>query len=204
MGYYKITANANSMRFNAIATEWGVIGSATQGQWDSETPLKYDPPSRTWRGGITLAEGEYKFRANQSWSYNYGSNTGDGKLHADGSNVTTSSPGDYYFVLDFSVPFEYNYSANRWGLIGDATPDSWNSDQDMSWDPQNRAMTVTLDLTVGSVKFRANDAWAINLGGELNNLTQDADNIAISQAGNYTINLFLDGVTPSCTIVKNN
>lgn len=203
MGYYKITANANTMRYNAVATEWGVIGSATPLEWDQETPLAYSPPTRTWRGGITLAEGEFKFRANQSWSFNYGSTTKDEKLQDGGENIPVNTPGDYYFIMDLSHPNEYTYSADRWGLIGDATPDNWNSDQNMTWDPQTRSMTITLDLKVGSIKFRANDAWDINLGGETDNLTQGGDNIPINQAGNYTIKLFLDGVVPTCTIVKN-
>ena len=203
-GYYKINADASEMTFTAVATEWGVIGSATQFQWDQETPLAYSPPTMTWRGGITLTEGEFKFRANQDWSFNYGSDLGDESLQHDGPNIPVTTAGDYYFVLDLSNPNDYTYYAHRWGLIGDATPDNWDSDQDMTWDPQSRAMTITLDLTVGSVKFRADDSWDINLGGDLNDLTQDGPNIPINEAGNYTINLFLDGVVPTCTITKNN
>ena len=39
----------------------------------------------------------------------------------------------------------------------------------MTWDATNKVLKVTLNLTVGAIKFRANDDWAVNLGG-LNSL----------------------------------
>ena len=134
--------------------------------------------------------------------YNYGSPANDGNLVFDGANIPVAIEDDYYFTLDLSTPNTYKYTANRWGLIGSATPGAWDSDQNMSWDAVNQAMTVTVDLVVGEMKFRANDDWAINLGGTTDLLTQDGSNIAIAEAGNYTIKLFLAG-TVHCTIVKN-
>lgn len=146
--------------------------------------------------------GSYKFRANHSWDYNYGSTAGDATLDFNGSNMACDLESDYYFVLDLSHPNAYTYNANRWGLIGSATPDGWNSDQNMTWDETNKALTITMDLIVGEFKFRANDAWAINLGGSVDDLTQDGANIPITAAGNYTIKLYLGG-TYHCTVVKN-
>ncbi len=37
--------------------------------------------------------------------------------------------------------------------------------QNMSWDAVNGVFKVTLDLTAGDIKFRANDGWGYNLGG---------------------------------------
>ena len=41
------------------------------------------------------------------------------------------------------------------------------------------------------MKFRANNGWDINLGGNLSGLTYGGDNISISEAGNYKIVLDL-------------
>ena len=201
-GYYKLNADAAALTYTAVATVWGVIGSASPGGWGDETALTFDPASSTWTGGLTLTAGEIKFRANHSWDYNYGSTAANATLDAGGSNIAVALAADYYFTLDLSHPNEYTYSANRWGLIGSSTPDGWNSDQNMTWDNTLKALKITVALTAGEIKFRANDDWAINLGGELAALTPGGANIAIAAAGNYTITLYLNG-TPHCTVVKN-
>jgi hypothetical protein len=201
-GYYKLNADASALTYTAVATVWGVIGAATPGGWGDETGLVYDPTSRAWTGGLHLTVGEFKFRANHDWGYNYGSTAGNATLDAGGSNIPVAFEADYFFMLDLSHPNEYTYNANRWGLIGSATPDGWNSDQNMTWDATNKAMTITLDLVAGEFKFRANDDWGYNLGGDITALTPNGANIAIADAGNYTINLYLSS-TPHCTVVKN-
>lgn len=190
-GYYRIRANLGDMTYSLEITDWGVIGDATPGEWATDTNLEYDSNSGTWIGAVNLlATGSFKFRANDDWAINYGLNAGDSFLDDGGDNIP--SPGvesDYAFTLDLSVPNEYVYSAHRWGLIGSSTPDEWNSDQNMTWDAGNGVFTITLDLVVGEVKFRADDDWAVNLGGSLDALTQDGANIAIGSDGNYTITL---------------
>lgn len=202
-GYYKINADAAAMTYTAVATVWGVIGSATPKGWDDETPLTYYPALKTWRGGITLKADEFKFRANHNWDFNYGSTAGNATLDAGGSNIKVTVAADYYFTLDLSKPNQYTYTANRWGIIGSATAGGWDSDQNMTWDATNKVLTATLDLKAGEIKFRANDDWAINLGGSLNDLSQGGANIAISEAGKYTITLDLGKAAISCTIKKN-
>jgi hypothetical protein len=60
---------------------------------------------------------------------------------------------------------------------------------------------VTLDLVVGAIKFRANDAWDLNLGGDINALTSGGANISVTVAGNYTITLDPWGL--KATVTKN-
>ncbi len=202
-GYYKMNVDISGSpyTYTAVATVWGVIGGATPGGWDSETALTYDPASRTWRGTVHMTADEFKFRANNDWGYNYGSSAGDETLDAGGSNIPVTVVADYDFTLDLSNPNNYTYSAYRWGLIGDATPGGWSDDTDMTWDNVNNVFTVILDLTVGEFKFRANDALTVNLGGDINALTQDGANISISTAGNYTITL--NTMTNVATITQN-
>jgi hypothetical protein len=64
-------------------------------------------------------------------------------------------------------------------------------------------LKVTLNLTVGAFKFRANDDWAINVGGSLTGLTQDGANISIAAAGNYTITLDVSKKVYTSTVTKN-
>jgi hypothetical protein len=202
-GYYKINVNAaaNSMTYTAVATVWGVIGDASPNGWNDETALTYNPTLRTWTGGMSLTAAYFKFRANHSWDYNYGSDLADGKLSAGGANIQIALAADYAFTLDLSNPNAYTYSVNRWGLRGDATPDGWNSDQNLTWDATNKVFKVTVNLVVGAIKFRANDAWDLNYGGDINALTSAGANIAIGTAGNYTITFDPWGL--KATVTKN-
>ncbi|WP_340112026.1 SusF/SusE family outer membrane protein [Maribellus mangrovi] len=187
-GYYRIRANLSDMTYSLTETVWGVIGDATAGGWSDQTNMTYDTESLTFRIVTHLSEaGSFKFRGTSDWGINYGSDDNDGKLQQDGANIPVEVESDYAIVLDLSTPNEYSFIANCWGLIGDATPGGWDTDTDMTWDEENKVFTVTLDLTAASFKFRANNGWTVNLGGDLDNLVQDGENISVAEAGNYTI-----------------
>ena len=203
-GYYKLNANTTTMTFTAVKTAWGVIGDATPLGWGDETALTYSPTQRIWQGVMHLTAASIKFRANHDWGLNYGSDKADGKLGAGAANIPVSLESDYAIALDLSHPNAYTYTANRWGVIGDATPGGWGTDTNLTWDATNKVLKVTLNLTVGAIKFRANDDWAVNLGGlNLSALSNGGDNIPIAVAGNYTLTLDVLKAVPSCTVTKN-
>ena len=139
-----------------------------------------------------MIDGEFKFRASDDWEVNYGGSFDDPTLvfgSPDNFQMPAGSPAaDYAIELDFSTPLNYTYSIHRWGVIGDATPGKWDNDTDMTWDSENEVFTVDITLTDGTFKFRADDDWAVNWGGDITGMTQDGDNIAVS-AGTYTITL---------------
>lgn len=108
---------------------------------------------------------------------------------------------DYAITLDLSTPLAYTYRADRWGLIGDATPGGWSDDTNMTWDAVNGRFTVTLNLTANKFKFRANDGWDYNFGGDLAALTLGGGDIQVAEAGNYTITL--NPWTRVATMTKN-
>lgn len=204
-GYYLIKANLGTMTYSLTPTVWGIIGDATDGGWGSQTNMTYDATSMTFHMAAHLTAGghSFKFRGTSDWSVNYGSTAADGKtLDAGGSNIPVDTEGDFAITLDLSHPNAYTYSANRWGLIGDATPGGWGTSTPMTWDATNKVFTVTVNLVAsGSFKFRANDAWTINYGGDLNALTQDGSNIAVPSDGNYTVTL--DPWAHIATLTKN-
>ncbi len=107
--------------------------------------------------------------------------------------VDCTATAGYYLLRVDTGELTYTQTPYTWGLIGSGTPDGWDSDQDMTYDPNTRTFSVTLDLTAAEIKFRANDDWGWNYGdtgpnGELNN---DGDNIVVPVAGNYTVVLDL-------------
>lgn len=190
-GYYKININAAAtpMTYTAVATVWGIVGAATPGGWDTDTELTYNPATATWNLGVHLTVEAFKFRANNAWTNNYGGTAGDPALTAGGGDIANALEGDYAITLDLSHPNAYTYSADMWGIIGSATAGGWDADQNMTWDAVNKRFTATIDLTAGAIKFRANDAWTVNLGGDLSVLTAGGGDIAITNAGNYTVTL---------------
>src|SRR5690606_11315868 len=81
-GYYKVTLNDNTgaYTFTALAapefTTIGILGSGTAGGWESDTDLTQDENDpHVWTGVITLTEGAGKFRAENGWDTNWGSDT---------------------------------------------------------------------------------------------------------------------------------
>jgi starch-binding outer membrane protein SusE/F len=199
-GYYLIKANLGAMTYSLTNTTWGIMGDYNG--WSSQTDMTYNPSTLTFSLALHLTSGgAFKFRGTSDWSINYGSTAADGTtLNAGGDNIPVTLTADYALTLDLSHPNLYTYSANSWGLIGDFN--SWGGDHVMTWDATNHVFTGTIDASAaGAFKFRANGAWTINLGGNLNALSAGGDNIPIAAAGNYTITLDPWGL--KATVTKN-
>ncbi|WP_210519324.1 SusE domain-containing protein [Hymenobacter terricola] len=86
------------------ADVWAIIGSATPGGWNTETPMTYDFCSRVWKTTIALngaaGSNEFKFRANNAWTLNLGDGGAGGALDANGANLTVPTAGNYSVVLN--------------------------------------------------------------------------------------------------------
>lgn len=99
-GTYRISA---SMKFNTLqivkVESLGLIGSATVGGWDKETPLEYDGVANTYSVVTTLTkDGEYKPRANDNWGYAIDA---DGIFKDGGDNFKfEGETGEYKVVVD--------------------------------------------------------------------------------------------------------
>ena len=176
--------------------------------WNPATaPLVYSP-NLDWKfdGYVYMAGGnEFKFTSEPDWDHtNYGDG-GNGTLSTSGGNLTVSETGFYRLTVDLSKePYAYTVTATTWGLIGDATAGSWDTSTPMTLNTATGEWTVTTTLAGGKAfKFRANDGWDINLGGNVNNLTYGGDNIPVTSDGTYLITLKLgDASAYTCTIVK--
>jgi hypothetical protein len=109
-GYYLLKANTKLLTYSAVKTSWAVIGNAT-GSWDVETPMTFDVANKVWTITKALTAGELKFRANNAYDINFGSNTpADGKLVYNGSNIPVATAGNYKITMNVSVPGNYTYS----------------------------------------------------------------------------------------------
>ena len=152
------------------------------------------------------ASPEFKIVKGNNWGAgDYGS-AGAGTLGNGGANLTLPSSGIWRLRAHIPSMTWSSYKINTWGLIGSATPGGWGTDTDMTYNTSTGVWSVTLNLNVGEIKFRANDDWAVNFGDNGGDFKPEYDgaNIPIAVAGNYTISLDVSvGGNYAYTVKKN-
>jgi len=112
-GYYKINANYNNNTWTAVATAWGLIGSATPDGWNSDQNMTYDVSSKTWKITLNLVAGEVKFRANDAWDVNFGDDGANGSLEYGGANIAIAGAGNYTITMDLNEAGRYKYTVKK-------------------------------------------------------------------------------------------
>jgi starch-binding outer membrane protein SusE/F len=108
-GYYHLTVDLAAMTHTFLRTEWGLIGDATPGGWDTDTDMTWDPVNKVWTVTVELTAANIKFRANHAWDLNYGDTGANGVLEKDGDNIAVPSAGNYTVTLNLSKPV-YRYT----------------------------------------------------------------------------------------------
>lgn len=204
-GTYKITFNTASLTYTIEKYSWGLVGSATPSGWNApDVPLTYDPTTDTWKVTAFLKAGEIKVRKNEDWGVNYGG--AGGTLVLGGDNIAVTE-GNYNITIDFKK-MKFTVEATKpWGVVGDAAPNGWNG-PDVKFRPdfvtENVFLIDNVTLGTGEIKFRYNDAWAVNYGddGADGNLEAGGANIKVT-AGKYQIILDLSNASkPKYTLTK--
>jgi hypothetical protein len=130
---------------------------------------------------------------------NYGMGSEAGKLSATGGAIT-AAPGYYLFKVN-TATLDYTLTPASWGIIGNSTPGGWDNSTPMTYDSTTKKWTVTAAMIPQTApdngwKFRANNAWDLNLGDTVTNQTDgtlvySGSNIGIASAGTYKITLDL-------------
>lgn len=158
--------------------------------------------------GYMWLDGEFKFLApNSSGNFAWGNtdwgDNGDfsGVLIVDNESNCTAVAG-YYRVKANTTDLTYSATPVVWGIVGSATPGSWDNSTNLTYDPATKKWSGIVALTAGEFKFRANNSWDINLGpfrsdasgndfaGE--NMSYGGGvNFASPGAGNYLVELDL-------------
>ena len=137
--------------------------------------------------GFINATGEFKIQKNQgSWATNWGGS--NGTLVAGGANIQANG-----FVYVNANIGNMTYSVTpitSMGVIGDATPGGWETETALTYNAETGAWEGPVTFTTGEFKFRANESWAINFGGALDNLTLEGSNLEV-EAGTYNVVLTL-------------
>lgn len=150
--------------------------------------------------GYAHLNGDFKFSSQNNWDgINYGSAAEEGKLSNDGGAGNLVAPADALYWCNVNIAsLTYSlYQVTTIGAIGDFN--GWGA---------SVALTPSADFLVwegdvdfgdgaGSWKFRCNDDWTVNLGGDFNELLQDGANLAAPGAGVHHITLDLSTLSPT-------
>ncbi len=203
-GALNFTFNAETLEFKIKEAAYLYTPGASNG-WNAGNSqwLYFNKDSKIYEGYAYLS-GEFKFADTTDWSgTNYGNSGEDGLLTTDGTAGNLKTDEGLYWC-NVSVE-ELTYKlipVTTIGLVGDATPGGWNTDTDLTSD-NYLVWKGTIELKAsGKFKFRANDEWDINLGGDIADLTQGGSDIASPGDGTYEVVLDLSKLPYTATLTK--
>lgn len=171
--------------------------------WQQVDPIASPSFDGQYTGFMYLDGNGFKFCTQQDWNgTNYGEN-----FSTDGGAGNMPLPAGYdegYYKVDVDIPGSQLTltPVTTIGVIGDATAEGWNASTPLTYNRSNRCWEGDVTFTDGTFKFRANDAWDINWGGDMDNLSFGGDNINVT-AGTYHVTLYPNCPgKASCTLVK--
>jgi starch-binding outer membrane protein SusE/F len=221
-GYFRVKVNTQNLTYELTRIEsFGVVGSATPGSWDNSTAMTYDESRQVWEVTVDLMGGALKFRANNSWTINYGpasSNELSGTLRFDDPGaISIAEPGNYTVTLDLSQTKTSGYTYTVMKNSDEVAPAKlWVPGEYQGWSPGTAPTIKALNADVfeGYVnitsptgyKFTSAPDWDhINYGdaGD-NNLTTDglANGMGLSTAGVYKFNVNVTTLKYSAVLIN--
>lgn len=179
------------------------IQSATPGFNLEDTDVRLNAIDTTNNSvGSRIYEGHFYFPAASDFRFSQvfstaspklGDNNQDGVLETNGAPIVIPEAGYYYIRADLNNNSNRTYVVEKrnWTAIGSATG---GNEVNFQWDATLKMMVANVSLSEGTLKFRANQNDATNLGDNGRDGLLDADGaeIVIDQAGDYRITLDLD------------
>lgn len=200
--HYFVIADLNSKTVT-VSESPKILGGSVVADWTPANAISMrmiEPGVYETYQYITVDGSGFKFvPTTAGWDGDLGAHkTKTGSLaQTDEDNLTVTKDG-FYRVRTNMNNFTYTTVETAWGIIGSATPGGWDTDTNMTITEAKGEYTWQADITLtdGDIKFRANDAWTINLGdnGANGSLEYDGSNIAVT-AGTYHVTLTLNSVT---------
>lgn len=150
-----------------------------------------------YEGFVYINEPSYAFLflpTNSSFDGKFGDDGSfAGVLQEGGSDITGTGAG-YYRVRANTTTLQYSLEPATWGIIGAATPGGWGGSTPLTYNATNKTWEADIVMTADEFKFRANDAWSINLGGDQDaddSMNYDGPNLSVAAGGTYHVVLDL-------------
>jgi len=110
-GLYFIKVDLDANTYEITKTEWGVIGDATAGGWDTDIDMEWDAEFGAMKAIVPTTGGQFKFRANDDWAINLGDTGADAVLEYEGDNIDIPV-GEYEILLFLNRP-DYTYQIKQ-------------------------------------------------------------------------------------------
>lgn len=211
-------------------TDLYLIGSATAAEWNNDAgninmyPLLKNSKKLTeytytgfFKGGNDFA---FKMVAVKgSWKVQYGlgaaTDAQSGTLSTDGGSGNIPVPADGYYKLTIDIAaLTYKLEPvaaptvtyGTVGIIGDATANGWDASIPMvqsSFDPHVWTLSG-VKLTAGEMKFRANNAWDVSWGIDIEYFgTAAVGGANIPVSSDWTYDIYFNDATGDYTIIPN-
>lgn len=201
---FKINMEEGSYEISLAIEQLYTPGDANS--WSQANSDRLFTTDYTNYAGYAHVKGNFKFTSALNWDgINYGF-AGDGKLSNDGGAGNLVAPAEGLCFLQANIAsLTYSISApvTTYGLIGAATPNGWDASTALTPSANKMVWEGDVAMKGGEYKFRANDAWDINLGGSIDNLTQEAGNLMFSEPdGTYHVVLDLSTYPAKATFTK--
>lgn len=208
-GEYNVTLDVSKHPYMAkivsaaFPTEEFIYVPGNHQAWDPSTaPALRSLEMNGIYTGFSRLDGEFKFTLARNWEdgeYNstHFTDYSEGLAPASGStNINMANPGFYYIEADVMTQSLKATLIESWGLIGAATPGGWDSETPMTYDAEKGCWSCTVTLTAGEMKLRANGSWdsGVDLGGSLDDLVFKGNNINVTEAGTYLIEMYLQRI----------
>lgn len=146
--------------------------------------------------GFMYLNGEFKFRSGKDnwnapdWGLDDAIDDYEGLLAVGAGNI--NAPEGFYMVEADIANLSYKLTPiTTIGVIGGFN--GWSGDYvKLTYNTASGAWEGRCEIPAGTeFKFRANDDWAINWGGDINNLSYDGGNIIFDVDGTYFIQLYI-------------
>ena len=198
-GTWIVTLDMNNLTYTVQKPILYMAGDANG--WKHSDVLKSEDGVH-YTGYMYLNQNGFKFCTQKNWD---GTNYGGAFFGESEDNIMMTQEAGFYQVdVDLSAK-TYTLTPFTIGIIGNATPTGWDSDTNMTYNPEEHCWELkNVTLSDGEMKFRHKNDWSLSWGGELDNLTtQNGPNIAVA-AGTYDIKLEVNWAegTAKCVMTK--
>ncbi|MBW8682803.1 SusE domain-containing protein [Chitinophaga rhizophila] len=107
-GYYKLTADLNTLTWTLTRTTWSINGSAVGG---ADKALTFDATTKKWSITTPLQAGSFYFRANNANTISLSDDDNNGVLTAGNAGaINIATAGTYTITMDLSNAGNYIYT----------------------------------------------------------------------------------------------
>lgn len=205
-GEYKVILNVGVNPYtvtfiNTSFPEKLYVPGNHQGWNPATAPVLNGDTEGHYQGFVHLTD-IFKFTSAPDWNHtNYGGALEALDTDPAAGNLAVPAPGYYYLRVDLTSMSATATLIERVGVIGSFT--AWAEDVAMIYNAEENLWEAEgLAFPAGTeYKFRMNNGWDINLGGDPDNLVQDGANLRADE-GMYTVTLSLATTPYHMTIVR--